>query len=129
MFHFCRYCSPAYDLLYLLYCTTSREFRRENFDAVIVKYYETLTETLKEAQMEIFSWKNLKDSITEIKLSCMIHAFATMSVCFLGTDASDQRTKELLPTSKIVCEEFVKNERYKNRMLDNMLDLWDHFRY
>lgn len=120
-----RYCAPANDILYFLYCNTSAIFRREETNNLLKIYYETLKASLIEANVntDIFTWENLKKSIEKIKLSCMIQSFATMTVSLLGIEASNKRTKKLLPISKIISHEFETNEKYQLRMTDNLLDL------
>ncbi|XP_033229014.1 uncharacterized protein LOC117180633 [Belonocnema kinseyi] len=114
-FQLARYCPPAYDLLYFLYCTTSRNFRKEHSTEILFsKYYDTLTESLKEAKIDLsasFSWNDFIESMAEIKLSCMVHGFSIMSMCFLGPDASVQIRDESVSASQIVCEEFRENEK------------------
>ncbi|XP_033227885.1 uncharacterized protein LOC117179846 [Belonocnema kinseyi] len=128
-FQMARYCPPAFDLLFFLYCTTSRQFRKEHSTEILFsQYYETLTECLKEAQIDltaIFSWNDFIESMAESKLSCMIYGCSISSVCLLGPDASVQISKESLSMSKILCKEFRGNEKYRERMLDSMLDLYD----
>ena len=126
---FCRYSSPGSDLLYFLFCTTSREFRKEQSENLFMIYYETLSDSLKKAQIDvtkIFPWNHFVESIQEITLSCMISAFTIISISLLGSDASTQRIQGSSSTSNIVIDEFNKVDQYKNRMLDNLLDLLEN---
>lgn len=76
-FQLLKYCSPAFDVLFLIFMTTDRKVRQYHFHDFIYYYYNCLQEQLSQLNLDIntiWSKKQFKEAIDEylpvIKLNC-----------------------------------------------------------
>lgn len=85
-----RYISPAIDLLYNIFTSTSKELRAKEYDNLIQLYHESLSKMVKSLGSnpdELFTLDNLKDELKR----CGNYAFllAPMLISVSLADSSD----------------------------------------
>lgn len=131
-FQMARYVPPAYDLNLVISLSTSRIFRSQHYDALIMDYYSNLKTIL--ATHEIYLDPELfKDSCAFYKSagvihSCLISPEVLLPQSYLQTILSEPDSScGFMPQSKVaVClKAFQTDPPYRSRLLDMLDELID----
>lgn len=136
-FQLLRYVPPAQDLLSLIYLSTTRCFRQKYMYEIIGLYYATLEKYMKLHGFnlnEIITFGNFMESCEEQKLFAIIQSATYFQLVFVDTLTLEEffHDKELYnktffeDRSLIILKYIDKNEEYKSRLQDSILDLRDY---
>ncbi|XP_044268163.1 uncharacterized protein LOC123013600 [Tribolium madens] len=139
-FQCARYAPPAQDIMSLIHLTTSREFRKRFMYNLIGIYYTDLEKhvTLGGYDMKkIIPFEEFLASCEEQKLFGMIQAATYFPLILLESQTvkeffgDEEKNKEALfeDRSILIREYMDKDENYKNRIRDSILDLKDYCDY
>ncbi|XP_017886631.1 uncharacterized protein LOC108628911 [Ceratina calcarata] len=137
-FQLARYNPPAHDILCFLQFTTTRELREKHSTDLYKLYHETMSEVLHEAGLdvsEIFPWDQFLASIEDLRVMCIAHGVLNIPIMLLEPTAASKyfsEQPELLENvlyvdrSPLLCEQVETVPSYRNRMMDALLELYDH---
>ncbi|CAK9832998.1 hypothetical protein ANTRET_LOCUS9747 [Anthophora retusa] len=137
-FQLARYNPPAHDILCFLQFTTTRQLREEHGEKLFKIYHETMAESLQEAGLDIanvFPWKEFLQSIEDLRLMCITHGMLNIPIMLLDPSAASKYFSdepELLESvlytdrTPLICEQVKNVPRYQDRIMDSMLELYDH---
>ncbi|KOC60591.1 hypothetical protein WH47_08050 [Habropoda laboriosa] len=137
-FQLARYNPPAHDILCFLQFTTTRRFREEHSEKLFKIYHETMAEFVQEAGLDIanvFSWKEFLESIEDLRLMCILHGVLNIPIMLLEPSAASKYfadEPELLEDvlyvdrTPLICEQVNNVPQYQDRMMDALLELYDH---
>lgn len=137
-FQLARYAPPAYDLMILLFMTTSKSFRQCHLKDICDNYYESLREELDRLGLDVnyeLPKDQFLDSIEHYKLAGMIECLLFSHLTLLPesqTDKmfanSDEFAQFILDGEKrsAVCVDcFKKDEEYRSRLTEIIIELVD----
>lgn len=136
-FQLARYNPPAHDILCFFQFTTNRELRRKHGDALLQIYYDSMSEALKEAGLDIttiFPQTEFLSSIEDLRTMCITHGVLNTPIMLLDPGAASKYFSEepellesvlYLDRTPLVCGQFENVPRYRERMLDGLLELRD----
>ncbi|KAL2733655.1 uncharacterized protein V1477_014089 [Vespula maculifrons] len=136
-FQLARYNPPAHDILCFFQFTTSRELRDKHCETLLKIYYDSMTEALKEAGLDIsmiFPWIEFMSSIEDLRTMCIIHGILNTPIMLLDPGAASKyfsEEPELLESvlyvdrTPLICGQFENVPKYRVRMLEGLLELYD----
>lgn len=134
---FFSYNPPAHDIMTFLQFTTTRKLRDDHSCDLFKIYYESLAAVLEEAGINyttILPWKEFLNSIEQIRTMCMVHGILNTPIMLLEAEAVSKyfnKEPELLETllyvdrTPLVCEQFRDVKRYRDRLQDGLLELYE----
>ncbi|KAK2588158.1 hypothetical protein KPH14_004208 [Odynerus spinipes] len=136
-FQLARYNPPAHDVLCFFQFTTNRELREKHGDTLLKIYYDSMSEALKEVGLDIstiFPRSEFLASIEDLRTMCITHGVLNTPIMLLEPGAASKyfsEEPELLESvlyvdrTPLVCGQFENEPRYRARMLDGLLELYD----
>lgn len=137
-FQLARYNPPAHDVLCFLQFTTTRNLRKECSEKLFKIYHDSMSEALKAADLDIatiFPWNEFMESIKDLQTMCMMHGVLNTPIMLLAPGAASKyfsEEPELLESAlcedrtPLICSQFEEVPAYRTRMLDALLELYDH---
>lgn len=137
-FQLARYNPPAHDVLCFLQFTTVRQLREDHCDELFKIYHETVSAALKEANLDIekvLPWDDFVESIDDLRTMCILHGILNIPIMLLDPVAASKyfsREPELLENilyvdrTPLMCEQMRDVPRYRERLMDALLELHDH---
>ncbi|OAD55823.1 hypothetical protein WN48_04235 [Eufriesea mexicana] len=137
-FQLARYNPPAHDILCFLQFTTTRQLRDEHSEELFEIYHESMTEALHEAGLDIstvFPWNDFLESIKDLRLMCIMHGVLNIPIMLIESSAASKyfsNEPELLENilyvdrTSLLCEQMKDVPEYRDRMMDALLELYDH---
>lgn len=137
-FQLARYNPPAHDVLCFLQFTTMRQLREDHCDELFKIYHETVSAVLKEANLDIekvLPWDDFVQSIDDLRKMCILHGILNIPIMLLEPMAASKyfsSEPELLESvlyvdrTPLMCEQMRDVPRYRDRLIDALLELHDH---
>lgn len=137
-FQLARYNPPAHDILCFLQFTTTRQLREKHGKELFKIYHESMTEALEEAGLDIstvFPWDEFLESIEDLRVMCIIHGVLNIPIMLLESVAVNKyflNEPELLENilyvdrTPLLCEQMKHVPQYRDRIMDALLELYDH---
>lgn len=93
---------------------------------------------MKEAGLnisDIFSWDEFAESVQDLRIICLIHGILNTPIMLLEPDTASKyfyEKPELLESvlyvdrTPLICEQFKETPKYRARMTDGLLELYDY---
>lgn len=137
-YYCCRYNPPAHDILCFLQFTTTRELREKHSEELFKIYHESMAKALEEAGLDIstiFPWTDFSESIEDLRVMCITHGVLNIPIMLLEPRAASKyfsAEPELLENilyvdrTPLVCKQVEDVPQYRDRMMDALLELYDH---
>ncbi|XP_077263425.1 uncharacterized protein LOC143898108 [Temnothorax americanus] len=137
-FQLARYNPPAHDILCFLQFTTTRKLREEHSETLFRLYHDSMAIVMKEAGLnisEIFSWDEFAESTRDLRIMCLIHGILNTPIMLLEPSTANKyfaEKPELLQSvlyvdrTPLICEQFKEAPKYRARMTDSLLELYDY---
>ncbi|XP_076651913.1 uncharacterized protein LOC143358582 [Halictus rubicundus] len=137
-FQLARYNPPAHDVLCFLQFTTKRELREEHSGELFRVYHDTMSEVLKEANLDIeklLPWDEFIQSIDDLRVMCITHGVLNIPIMLLEPEAASKyfsKEPELLESvlyvdrTPLIHEQLRDVPSYRERIMDALLELHDH---
>ncbi|XP_071651408.1 uncharacterized protein [Temnothorax longispinosus] len=137
-FQLARYNPPAHDILCFLQFTTTRKLREGHSETLFRLYHDSMAIVMKEAGLnisEIFSWDEFAESIRDLHIMCLIHGILNTPIMLLEPSTASKyfaEKPELLESvlyvdrTPLICEQFKEAPKYRARMTDSLLELYDY---
>ncbi|XP_003397705.1 uncharacterized protein LOC100645600 [Bombus terrestris] len=137
-FQLARYNPPAHDILCFLQFTTTRELREKHSEELFKIYHESMAKALEEAGLDIstiFPWTDFSASIEDLRVMCITHGVLNIPIMLLEPRAASRyfsAEPELLENilyvdrTPLVCKQVEDVPQYRDRMMDALLELYDH---
>lgn len=130
-----RYNTPALDVLLTIYLTTNRTLRVNNFESLLVLYYNCLSRELLDKDIDIKSiltWDQFKDSLDDAAISALAMAIVYLHLYLLPKDKIEATLKSEndyqefieLDRSTIVLEEMRNDNAYRKRITQLITELF-----
>lgn len=134
-FQLIRYCPPAVDLLFLIYMTTEKDFRKTYMEELLKIYYDCLKQNLNLYNIDInqyYTPEHFYESTNYFKSTGVIQAicYLQLNLCpkkFLDEMKNDvEKTKKFcLEDRKEIFDVAWNNETFKTRISSLMEDLYE----
>lgn len=129
-----RYNPPAHDVIYFLYIATTRDFRRQHWEALTSLYYEELSRQLEKRGIsvdEAVPRSEFDASLEDLRDSGRILAAACYQTCLMPGDrlapymASVEQFKQFIQVdrSEEVVRCFKEDAMYGRRLTDALQEL------
>lgn len=137
-FQLARYNPPAHDVLCFLQFTTNSKLREDHRDELFRVYHDTVSEVLKEANLDIeklLPWDEFVQSIDDLRLMCITHGVLNIPIMLLEPEAASKyflKEPELLESilyvdrTPLISEQLRDVPSYRERLMDALLELRDH---
>lgn len=137
-FQLARYNPPAHDILCFLQFTTTRKLREEHSEELFRVYHESMAEALRESNLDItrvFPWDEFIESIEDLRVMCITHGVLNIPIMLLEPSAASKYFSEepdllesvlYVDRTPLVCEQLKDVPQYRARMIDALLELYDH---
>nr|XP_033325397.1 uncharacterized protein LOC117219936 [Megalopta genalis]XP_033325408.1 uncharacterized protein LOC117219936 [Megalopta genalis] len=137
-FQLARYNPPAHDVLCFLQFTTVRQLREDHCNELFKIYHETVSAALKDANLDIeklLPWDGFVESIDDLRKMCILHGILNIPIMLLEPVAASKyfsREPELLENvlyvdrTPLMCEQMRDVPRYRERLIDALLELHEH---
>ncbi|XP_053997128.1 uncharacterized protein LOC128886349 [Hylaeus anthracinus] len=137
-FQLVRYNPPAHDILCFLQFTTTRQQREERGEELFKIYHESMADALREANLDIsqvFPWDEFIGTVEDLRLMCMIHGVLNIPIMLLEPSAASKYFADephllenilYVDRTPLICEQLKSVPEYRARMLDALLELYDH---
>ena len=137
-FQLVRYNPPAHDILCFLQFTTTRKLREKHSEELFRVYHESMAEALRESNLDItrvFPWDEFIESIEDLRVMCIAHGVLNIPIMLLEPSAASKYFSEepdllesvlYVDRTPLVCEQLKDVPQYRARMMDALLELYDH---
>lgn len=130
-----RYNTPALDVLLAIYLTTNNTLRVNNFESLLVHYYNHLSRELMDKDIDIkllLTWDQFKSSINDAALAAQAMSIIYLHLYLLPKDKiqtilkSEHEYREFIETdrSTIVLEEMRNNNAYRKRIIHAISEIF-----
>lgn len=125
-FQLSRYASPVLDLMYLVYCCTTREWRQKFLDALLKEYHDELSCTLRRLGCdadELYPWDTMQAHLREFGKFGLGMALMTIPV-FLAEADEIPDLDEQFDSGKSTSEAFdmeSKNAVQRNKRISDVI--------
>lgn len=135
-FQLSRFAPPAMDLADLIYISSTKAFRAENFGDVLEVYCEAFEDELNRAQVDLSALprSELLENFAELKVAGLIEAALFCHVILLPPtlstsilNSSDEYDQFISHSRVDTCLAAFKEEYYRQRMSEILCELVDEF--
>lgn len=131
-----RYNTPALDVLLAILLTTNSMLRSNNFESLLVHYYNNFSRELTEHGIDvkaILTWDQFNESIHDALPTAQAMAIMYLHLLLLPIERishiikSDKECQEFIENdrSEIVLEEMRNNNTYRKRMIQAISDIFE----
>lgn len=134
-FQLIRYCPPVIDLLFLIYTSTTRDFRSKYMEDISQIYYDSLKRNLELVNVDVnefYTHEMFYESFNYYKTTCIIQALCYLQVTLCPNEVLKEHHVDIETTKKFYYEERTKvfdaswaHEPYRARIEGLIEDLYE----